>query len=325
MGKRPHQEWVRTLASIATEGKKLFAQWFPKGVTGLEQLAQQKIQALQSYRQQRQQVAALAPRKARLLWLLPLPLIPAMLIALASGQFAAFVGNAGAYGLFLAGAMLTRYGFRQAVNQQQQRFQKNIRWPFKTLGGLTVALATALTAWAGAGHGLPIAIGFGAGAFAAFVLLYGVDTPQLPVKVKESAGSNMQPVIEALQQAEQQILSIEQAGSRINQPELNERLTRIIALARDILSEIARDPRDFRRARKFFNTYLDGVERVVNGYAESHTHFRNQTLEDNFRRVLVTIEEVFGQQHQRLLENDLRDLDVDIEVLENQLKNEGLN
>lgn len=309
---------------MATEGKKLFVQWVPKGVNGLEQLARQKAHALQRYRQQRKQAAALAPRKARLLWLLPLPLIPAMLIALASGQLAAFVGNASAYGLFLAGAMLTRYGFRQEINQQQQRFQKSNRWPCKTLGGLTVALATALTAWAGAGHGLPIAIGFGGGAFAAFVLLYGIDTPQLPVMVKESAG-NMQPVIEALQQAEQQIFSIEQAGSRINQPELNARLTRIIALARAILTEIARDPRDFRRARKFFNTYLDGVERVVKGYAETHTHLRNQTLEDNFRRVLVTIEEVFGQQHQRLLENDLRDLDVDIEVLEKQLKNEGLS
>ncbi len=309
---------------MATEGTKLFGQWFPRGVTGLEKMARQKAQAIQSYRQRRQQAAALAPRKSRLLWLLPLPLIPAMLIALAGGQFAAFVGNACSYGLFLTAAMLTRHGFRQEVNQRQQRFQKSIRWPFKTMGGLTVALATTLTAWAGAGHDLPIAIGFGAGAFAAFVLLYGVDARQLPVKVKEYAG-NMQPVTEALQQAEQQIFSIEQAGSRINQQELNERLTRIIALARDILTEIARDPRDFRRARKFLNTYLNGAERVVNGYAETHTHLRNQTLEDNFRRVLVTIEEVFGQQYQRLLENDLRDLDVDIEVLENQLKSEGLH
>lgn len=309
---------------MATEGAKLFAQWFPRGVTDLEELARQKAQAIQSYRQRRQQAAALTPRKSRLLWLLPLPLIPAMLIALAGGQFDAFIGNACSYGLYLAGAMLTRHGFRQEVNQRQQRFQNSIRWPFKTMGGLTVALATTLTAWAGAGHDLPIAIGFGAGAFAAFVLLYGVDAPRVPVKVKEYAG-NMQPVTEALQQAEQQIFSIEQAGSRIHQQELNERLTRIIALARDILTEIARDPRDFRRARKFLNTYLDGAERVVNGYAETHAHLRNQTLEDNFRRVLVTIEEVFGQQYQRLLENDLRDLDVDIEVLENQLKSEGLN
>lgn len=309
---------------MATEGTKLFTQWFPRGVTDLEKLARQKAQAIQSYRQRRQQAAALTPRKSRLLWLLPLPLIPAMLIALAGGQFTAFIGNACSYGLFLTGAMLTRHGFRQEINLRQQRFQKSTRWPFKTMGGLTVALATALTAWAGAGHDLPIAMGFGGGAFVAFVLLYGVDARQMPVKVKEYAG-NMQPITEALQQAEQQIFSIEQAGSRIDQPELNERLTRIIALARDILSEIARDPRDFRRARKFLNTYLDGAERVVNGYAETHTHLRNQTLEDNFRRVLVTIEEVFGQQYQRLLENDLRDLDVDMEVLENQLKSEGLN
>jgi len=309
---------------MATEGTKLFSRWFPRGVTDLEKLARQKAQAIQSYRQRRQQAAALTPRKSRLLWLLPLPLIPAMLLALAGGQFAAFVGNACSYGLFLAGAMLTRHGFRQEVNLRQQRFQKSTRWPFKTMGGLTVALATALTAWAGAGHDLPIAMGFGAGAFAAFVLLYGIDARQIPVKVKEYGG-NMQPVTEALQQAEQQIFSIEQAGHRIHQAELNERLTRIIALARDILTEIARDPRDFRRARKFLNTYLDGAERVVNGYAETHTHLRNQTLEDNFRRVLVTIEEVFGQQYQRLLENDLRDLDVDIEVLENQLKSEGLH
>lgn len=309
---------------MATEGTKLFGQWLPRGATDLEKLARQKAQAIQSYRQRRQQAAALTPRKCRLLWLLPLPLIPAMLFALAGGQSTAFVGNAFSYGLFLAGAMLTRHGFRQEVNQRQQRFQKSIRWPFKTMGGLTVALATALTAWAGAGHDLPIAIGFGAGAFAAFVLLYGVDARQVPVKMKEYAG-NMQPVAEALQQAEQKIFSIEQAGSRIHQQELNERLARIITLARDILTEIARDPRDFRRARKFLNTYLDGAERVVNGYAETHTHLRNQTLEDNFRRVLVTIEEVFGEQYQRLLENDLRDLDVDIEVLENQLKSEGLN
>jgi 5-bromo-4-chloroindolyl phosphate hydrolysis protein len=309
---------------MATEGTRLFAQFFPRGVPDLEKFARQKTQALQSYRQRRQQAAARAPRKSRLLWLLPLPLIPAMLIALAGGQFAVFAGNACSYSLFLAGAMLTRHGFRQAVNQQQLRFQKSIRWPFKTMGGLTVALATALTAWAGAGHQLPIALGFGAGAFAAFVLLYGVDARQEPVTVKEYA-ANLQPVTEALQQAEQQIISIEQAGSRIKQEELNERLTRIIALARDILTEIARDPRDFRRARKFLNTYLDGAERVVNGYAATHTHLRNQTLEDNFRRVLLTIEEVFEQQYQSLLENNLRDLDVDIEVLENQLKNEGLN
>jgi hypothetical protein len=309
---------------MATEGTKRVAQWLPRGAADAEKLARQKVQALKTYRQRRQQVAALTPRKSRLLWLLPLPLIPAMLIALASGQFAGFVGNACAYGLFLAGATLTRHGFHQAVMHRQLRFQKGIRWPLKTMGGLTIALATAVTAGVGAGHDLPIAIGFGIGALAAYVLLYGIDAHQIPRLVKGDAASLQPAIREALQLAERQIFNIEQAGSRINQHELNERLTRIIALARDILFEIARDPRDFRRARKFLTTYLDGAERVVKGYAETHTQLRTPTLEDNFRRVLVTIEEVFGKQYQRLLDNDVRDLDVDMEVLENQLKSEGL-
>ncbi len=324
MGKRPHQAWPQVLESLIREGTDLAARWLPKGAAELEKQARQTAKEVQDYRQRRQQAAALVPRKARLLWLLPLPLIPATVIALAGGQFMAFVANAGAYALFLVRAMLARHGFQQEVSQRQQRFQSTARWPFKTLGGLTVALATALTAWAGAGHSLPIALAFGAGAFAAFVLLYRLD-PRRQAVVMESGEGNLQRVTAALQQAEQKIMSIEQAHARISQPELSQRLTRIIALAREILTEIARDPRDLRRARKFLNTYLDGAQRVVSGYAEAHADGRTHLLEANFRRILITIEEVFGQQLQRLLENDLRDLDVQMEVLETQLKREGLD
>ena len=80
-----------------------------------------------------------------------------------------------------------------------------------------------------------------------------------------------------------------------------------------------------RRARKFLNTYLDGAQRVVTGYAKAHVNDQSHSLEDNFRRILITIEEVFEQQYRRLLDNDLHDLDVQMEVLETQLKREGLD
>lgn len=312
------------LEPLARDAVSLAARWLPKGAAKVDTHARQAAKGFQDYRRRRQEAASLVPRKARLLWLLPLPLIPATVIALATGQLEHFVSNAAAYGLFLAGAILVRRGFHQEVAQRRQRFQTGAGLPFKTLGGLTVALATALTAWAGADHSLPIALAFGAGAFAAFGLLYGLDSRQQPA-VAETGDGNAERVTEALQQAERKILAIEQARGRITQPELNQRLTRITALARDILAEIARDPRDLQRARKFLNTYLDGAQRVATGYAEAHANGRAQPLEANFRRVLVTIEEVFGQQQQRLLENDLRDLDVQMEVLETQLKREGLN
>ncbi len=324
MPKQPQQSWSQTLDSMLQNGTKLAAHWLPKGAAALQKQARQTSVNVQNYRQRRQQQAALKPRKARLLWLLPLPLIPATVIALGSGQLTAFLINATAYALFVGGAILARHGFLQEVEQQKPQFKTNRQIPFKTLGVITIAFATTLTAWAGAGYALPIALAFGAGAFVAFVLLYGLDPRQQQVIIKSHNG-NTQRVTEALQLAEQKIFTIEQASNSINQSEMSQRLTRIISLARDILAEIARDPNDLRRARKFLNTYLDGAQRVVTGYAQAHSDGRSHPLEANFRRVLVSIEEVFGKQYQRLLENDRRDLDVQMEVLETQLKHEGLN
>ena len=47
-------------------------------------------------------------------------------------------------------------------------------------------------------------------------------------------------------------------------------------------------------------------------------------LEDNFRRVLGTIETVIDEQKQKLAENNVNDLDVQIEVLQLQLEKEGV-
>ena len=324
MGKRPQQAWPDALESLAREGMNLAARWLPKGANALEKRAQQASQDILDYRRRRQEAAARTPRKARLLWLLPLPLIPATLIALAGGQFMTFLANACAYGLFVGGALLTRHGFRQEVDRQTQRFQTKAGLPFKTLGGISVTAATVLTAWGGVGHSVPTALAFGIGAFAAFALLYGLD-PRQSSNVIESDDRNTERISAALQQAEQTILSIDQARRRINQAELSQRLERITVLAHEILEEIARDPKDFRRARKFLNTYLDGAQRVIAGYAKAHVNGHSDKLEDNFRRVLITIEEVFEQQHQRLLQNDLNDLDIQMEVLETQLRREGLD
>lgn len=324
MAKRPQQPWPDALESLAREGVNLAARWLPRGLNEAEKQARRAAKEYRDYRRRKREAAARTPRKALLLWLLPLPLVPAALIALGTGQFQAFMLNACAYALYLGGAVLSRRGFQQEVDQRRQRFQTGARLPVKTLGGLVIALATGFTAWAGAGHSLPIALAFGTGAFAAFALLYGLDPRRSPGVAQHSTG-NAERIAAALQQAEQQILSIDQARGRIDQPELEQRLYRITARARDILTEIAHDPGDFRRARKFLNTYLDGAQRVIAGYARAHASGHSDTLEDNFRRVLVTIEEVFEQQYQRLLQNDLHDLDVQMEVLETQLRREGLD
>jgi hypothetical protein len=47
-------------------------------------------------------------------------------------------------------------------------------------------------------------------------------------------------------------------------------------------------------------------------------------LEQNFKTALDTIESAFQEQRQKLLEEDMFDLDVKIEVLTTQLKHDGI-
>ena len=125
--------------------------------------------------------------------------------------------------------------------------------------------------------------------------------------------------------AEEKILAIAAANSRIANRELSQRLDKIVDKSRQILDVLDDEPSKLRQARRFLNTYLTGAQRVAEGYARTHTRADSLELEDNFRNVLITIEDTFQQQHARLLENEVLDLDVEIEVLKTQMEKEGIH
>jgi 5-bromo-4-chloroindolyl phosphate hydrolysis protein len=261
--------------------------------------------------------------KGILMFLLPLPVLFAAVVSLASGKLDGLLGNSAGYALFLAGALLLRRGLLTEAEYDRRRVAK-APWPLKTLGGGAIALATGVTAWLGAGQHPVMAVAFGLAALLGCYLTYGFD-PRLAKRFTDRDGvDTTDRVLEALAQAETSIAAIEQTTRHIRNAELNARLRRIVALARRILTMLEEDPRDLRRARKFLNVYLDGAQQVTEGYARTHGRVTAPELEDNFRRVLATIEEVFQEQQQKLLETDVTDLDVRIEVLTTQLKREGV-
>jgi len=260
--------------------------------------------------------------KGLLMLLLPLPVLAAALLALAQGRLGPLIGDTVGYGLFLAGALLLRRGLQSEEEYDRRRIAR-APWPLKTLGNGLIALATGITAWLGAGHHPIIGGAFALVALLGCVLCYGLD-PRAAKQVADGGAGATEKVLKALEQAERSIAAIEEVARDIRNAELNTRLRRIAQLARDILKMLEEDPRDLRRARKFLNVYLDGAQKVTEGYAKTHSRIDAPELDDNFRRVLVTIEEVFQEQQQKLLESDITDLDIQIEVLTTQLKREGV-
>lgn len=258
-----------------------------------------------------------------LLFIFPIPLFMAVAVSLGRGDFTGVVGNALAAILFLIGALTMRKGLHAERVYNARKVATAPKLPLKLTASIIVGIGAALAAKIGADHGFLVAVCFGVGAAVGCVLAYGMD-PQKEKVAKAGYGYTTAEIVEALEDAEQKVRKIESARHHIHNQELKERLSRIAASARKVLSVIEDDPRDLRRARKFMNTYLEGARKVTEGYAKTHKKTHSNELEASFRNVLVTIEEVFDEQYQRLLQNDVLDLDVQIEVLATQLKREGI-
>jgi hypothetical protein len=263
--------------------------------------------------------------KGTLLFVLPLPLLLAALLALGRGRLGAFTVSAAGFALFLASAYLTRRGIHALREPSTRRYGARRRFdlPLQNLGGGLLAVTTGLTAFFAAGYGAAISVAFAAVAALGFHLLYGFVAPE-PKRASFDRTAEAKDVAAALDEAEQRIMAIEDVSRAIGNAELRGRLERIAGRGRQVLARIAERPQSMRRARKFLTVYLEGTQQVCEGYARTHRAAESRELEQNFRNVLSTIEEVFAEQEKKLLETDLMDLDVQIEVLQQQLKREGI-
>ena len=262
--------------------------------------------------------------KAAALFVLPMPLTIAVLLALISGDMPQLITTSGALAsLWSAGTLSWRALVAEARYFLGERTDPP-KLPLKGISAALTALGAALAATAG-GHGIVSAGVFGAISAAGYVCFYGRDLKPHRVEVANVDGVDGAAVTAALKQAYGRLRGIEAAARDIAVPEFGERLARIIDIGRGILTEIERDPRDASRARKFLNIYLDSAERVTTEYARTHRKLRSQPLEQNFRQLLVDMEHTFDQQRTKLMENELTSLDVEIEVLNARLKREGVS
>jgi 5-bromo-4-chloroindolyl phosphate hydrolysis protein len=258
-----------------------------------------------------------------LLHLLTLGLIPAVIIGFIKGHVGSILINSAGFGLYCLSAMLLRKGLAAENPNRQHRLQAPSRWPFKLLAALLVAGTTGLLAFISAHQAIEVAVIYALGALLGMYLSYGFDQRQT-VKLADAQGYSGEEIRQTLATAFETIKTIEQANRKILNRELNQRINTICGIAEGVIAELEADPRGIRRARKFLNIYLDSVQQVVEGYAKTHIQAAPAELEQNFKTALDTIESAFQEQRQKLLEEDMFDLDVKIEVLTTQLKHDGI-
>ena len=259
-----------------------------------------------------------------LLFLLPLPLLPAAIIALAQGHVFSMTASFLGFGLMISAAILTRKGILLDEESKRRKLQRRRgKMHYRLFSAFILAIATTLVSWFSTGNGLIVSVIYGIVTLLAYYLYYGLDETRSSADFS-AIGVTAEEVIEAIEDAEKKLAEIDAARSNISDPGLKRRLKTIISETHKILEIIEDDPKDLRRARKFLKVYLEGMRRVTTGYAAMRKDNPQPELEQNFKNVLTTIEKIVTEQQTKLLENDAMELDVQIEVLELQLKKEGV-
>lgn len=264
--------------------------------------------------------------KGILLYLLPLPVLLTAIGSLMRGHVMDTLVTGSIFAALMVGASIARRGFQLQGEYERRKIARAPSTPFKTVAALMISIAIGTLDWwtsSFAMKGILSSALIGAATFLGFALYYGLD-PRKDKAGNISIGVTIEEVLEALDSANIKIDAIDQARRQIQNPEFNARLQRITSKAREVLASIEDDPTRLSRARKFLKVYLDGTQRVTEGYARTHQGDTAVALETNFSRVLDSIEQTFDEQQTKLLEDNHFDLDVQIEVLETQLKREGV-
>ena len=262
--------------------------------------------------------------KGLLLYVLAFPLIIALFFALLGGKTGSILTLAVATALYLLGATIARRGFLAEREYNQSILAKAPKLKYKTVSAIVLAFATFYTSLFTAGNSLLLSIILAVFFLIGFYLYYGFDPTE--DKVGElGIGVTAEEVIEITGRARKSLDKLRKIRPRLGDSELEQMIDAVVKETEEVIEAIEKDPNDLSKARKFFNVYLYRTEQISNEYLKNAQKENiDVQLRENFKSLLRSVTETIHEQKARLDEDDMTRLDIQIEALNKQLKNEGV-
>ena len=196
--------------------------------------------------------------RARLLFLLPLPLLFAGLGATFRGSAPEMIGELGGFAGLMLSAWLLNEGLRAEEAYAARAVARPPAIPRKLFAAVLTGVSIFGAGLLGLDQGLAGAIAFGLVAAGAQLLAFGLD----PMRRKGLEGVDefaTERIARAIDEAEALVKQTEDAAARIGDRRLEGRIDRLADQARQVFRVVEQDPRDLARARTFLSVYLLGL------------------------------------------------------------------
>lgn len=256
------------------------------------------------------------------LYLAPTPLLVSGLGALMTADLPRIAWAGGGWAALIFAARLTGDGIKAAAAFEERVIARPPAFPRKLFAAALTGLSIAGVAFLGIRLGIIESVFYGLFAAGAHVLTFGPD----PMRAKGMAGVNaaeLDQVASKLEAAEEVVKETVAAAKGLRERKLTDRIDRLAFAARDILREIESDPRDLGRSRRFLSVHLVGLRDATMKFAAVAAKGASEGNRQEYELLLSDLEQSFSNHRRKLMAGDQTELEVEIEVLRDRLKQEG--
>ncbi len=256
-----------------------------------------------------------------LLYILPAPLFLKVLISLIKLKLFPLALSSLALFFFYSSAHMTRQSLiRVAENRLRPKPKKiNDKRPLAMIyvGVGVFALVFMIK------HGINLrTIAMPLFAMLGYYLAYGISEPahEAPVDFEQMPKATR----EAIQGAYDDLEKIESLATQLDDHDkkIAASVDKVVAQSYKILELLSNSPNDAGRARRFLNVYINRIKEILAQYISLAKYDKAADYRERLIDVLKETNKAFSAQESKLLDDDQFKLDVQLEVLDEQIKNE---
>jgi hypothetical protein len=250
-----------------------------------------------------------------------IPAIPMVFLAL----------NDGAIGLTLAlisaailtlGAWVLRGGLQAEAAYNSRKVARRPAIPRKLFASGLAGIGIAVAAYR-VEPGLVAPILYGIATAGLHIAAFGID----PLKSKGLDGVDTfqhDRVARVVDNAEAYLKDMSDAMQRASDRQMEVRLDRFQTTARDLIRTVEEDPRDLTAARKYLGVYLMGARDATAKFSDIYSRTRDAQARKDYAALLDDLDQNFAARTRKLLIEDRSDMNIEIDVLRDRLRREGV-
>jgi len=261
--------------------------------------------------------------RGMMLYILIFPLLVATFFSLASGDVKKFVFNLSAYVIYFIGIKVAKKGFEEEKKYNSSKLALAPKKKYKMMAALILGGGTFLASMFCVENSLISSVMLAVATSVGFIFYYGLDPSD--DKVDTTLSKVVQDAIEVIDEVKLKLNELEKINYSFYNKEIKESFNIIIQELKELVKKVEDDPKILSKVRKFFKVYLTRVVEISSEFSKYKKEGKtDKEIEERFSWLLKELKDTITEQKRLLEKKDLTGLDIQIEALTKQLKDEGV-